>query len=216
MANLSKEEQDKLVFASQNGDIDSFSKLTQELIPYVRYVIKKVFVGYEEHGVDTSDLSYDDILQAGFLGLIGAVNGYKPDKGAAFSSYAYHGIEGAVKRQLSFELNRSGIKDFTRAITTISVDDEDNGLAETLVYDEINALDEIVNSEELQVEREKFKIAIASLTEEEKKILFMINGIDFEPTSNHKKIAKELGMSEIAVKKAISSATKKMTNALGE
>lgn len=215
MAILSKEEQDKLVFASQNGDIDSFSKLTQELIPYVKYVIKKVFAGYEEHGVDTSDLSYDDILQASLLGLIGAVNGYKPDKQAAFSTYAYHGIEGAVKRQISFELNPSGIKDSTKAITTISVDDEDKGLAETLVY-EFNALDEIVNAEELQEEREKFKTAIASLTEEEKKILFMINGIDFEPTSNHKKIAIELGMSVIDVKKAISRAAKKMTNALGE
>src|SRR5215203_2064700 len=44
--------------------------------------------------VSTSDESYEDLLQVGYVGMMKAINGYRLDSEAKFSSYAYAMIEG--------------------------------------------------------------------------------------------------------------------------
>lgn len=41
--------------------------------------------------------TYDDLLQVGYIGLIKAVNNYRADSGAKFSSYAYSMIDGEIR-----------------------------------------------------------------------------------------------------------------------
>jgi len=53
---------------------------------------------YTRAGIDR-----DDILQAGTVGLIAAVDGYDPEHGAAFASYAAPHILGEVRRHLRDE-----------------------------------------------------------------------------------------------------------------
>src|SRR5919205_4236001 len=48
----------------------------------------------------TSDESYEDLLQVGYVGMMKAVNGYGLDSEAKFSSYAYSMIEGEIKHHL--------------------------------------------------------------------------------------------------------------------
>jgi RNA polymerase sigma-B factor len=48
----------------------------------------------------TSDESYEDLLQVGYVGMMKAVNGYRLDSEAKFSSYAYSMIEGEIKHHL--------------------------------------------------------------------------------------------------------------------
>ena len=50
--------------------------------------------------VSTSDESYEDLLQVGYVGMMKAVNGYRLDSEAKFSSYAYAMIEGEIKHHL--------------------------------------------------------------------------------------------------------------------
>ncbi len=45
----------------------------------------------------SSGETYDDLLQVGYVGLIKAVNGYKTDSNARFSSYAYAMIDGELR-----------------------------------------------------------------------------------------------------------------------
>ena len=45
----------------------------------------------------SSGESYEDLLQVGYVGLIKAVNGYKIDSKAKFSSYAYAMIDGELR-----------------------------------------------------------------------------------------------------------------------
>ena len=47
-----------------------------------------------------SEESYEDLLQVGYVGLMKAVNGYRLDSEAKFSSYAYSMIEGEIKHHL--------------------------------------------------------------------------------------------------------------------
>ena len=48
----------------------------------------------------SSDEPYEDLLQVGYVGLMKAVNGYRLDSEAKFSSYAYSMIEGEIKHHL--------------------------------------------------------------------------------------------------------------------
>jgi RNA polymerase sigma-B factor len=48
----------------------------------------------------SSDESYEDLLQVGFVGMMKAVNRYRLDSEAKFSSYAYSMIEGEIKHHL--------------------------------------------------------------------------------------------------------------------
>src|SRR5215203_3779190 len=48
----------------------------------------------------SSEEPYEDLLQVGYVGLMKAVNGYRLDSGAKFSSYAYAMIEGEIKHHL--------------------------------------------------------------------------------------------------------------------
>jgi RNA polymerase sigma-B factor len=48
----------------------------------------------------SSNEPYEDLLQVGYLGLMKAVNGYRLDSKAQFSSYAYAMIEGELRHHL--------------------------------------------------------------------------------------------------------------------
>ena len=48
----------------------------------------------------SSEEPYEDLLQVGYVGLMKAVNGYRLDSEAKFSSYAYSMIEGEIKHHL--------------------------------------------------------------------------------------------------------------------
>jgi RNA polymerase sigma-B factor len=48
----------------------------------------------------SSGESYEDLLQVGYVGLMKAVNGYKTDSTAKFSSYAYAMIDGELRHHL--------------------------------------------------------------------------------------------------------------------
>src|SRR5918998_1223037 len=48
----------------------------------------------------SSDESYEDLLQVGYVGMMKAVNGYRLDSEAKFSSYAFAMIEGEIKHHL--------------------------------------------------------------------------------------------------------------------
>src|SRR5215213_9707411 len=48
----------------------------------------------------SSDEPYEDLLQVGYVGIMKAVNSYRLDSEAKFSSYAYSMIEGEIKHHL--------------------------------------------------------------------------------------------------------------------
>src|SRR5918994_2514058 len=48
----------------------------------------------------SSDEPYEDLLQVGYVGMMKALNGYRLDSEAKFSSYAYAMIEGEIKHHL--------------------------------------------------------------------------------------------------------------------
>ncbi len=73
------------------GDQDAREKLLCEHRPLVRAIMRRF-------SVPPSDR--EDVLQAGFVGLLQAIDGYEPERGHAFSTYAVPLILGQMKRYL--------------------------------------------------------------------------------------------------------------------
>src|SRR5215210_5819855 len=75
-----------------------------------------------------SDEPCEDLLQVGYVGMIKAVNGYRLDSEAKFSSYAYSMIEGEIKHHLRdaalvkrprwARSLHAGVSEATRRLTT--------------------------------------------------------------------------------------------------
>lgn len=76
-----------------NTDEDARARIRSDLVemhlPLVRYVAQR----YADRGEPL-----DDVMQAGTLGLINAVDRFEPDRGVAFSTYAVPTIVGAIRR----------------------------------------------------------------------------------------------------------------------
>ena len=81
-----KQEKEYLERAAQ-GDKEARNKLVEHNLRLVAHIIKKYY------GVQTEQ---DDLVSIGTIGLIKAVNTFKPDKNIRLSSYASRCIENEI------------------------------------------------------------------------------------------------------------------------
>src|SRR5829696_6327581 len=76
----------------ERGDRRAVEQILSINVKILNHVVRRY--------VSTSDEPYEDLLQVGYVGMMKAVNGYRLDSGAKFSSYAYSMIEGEIKHHL--------------------------------------------------------------------------------------------------------------------
>lgn len=81
----------RLIFQSQQGDLEARSQLVEENLPLVHSVAKR----FLDRG-----LEYDDLLQIGSLGLLKAINDFDLNFDVRFSTYAVPKIMGEIKQHL--------------------------------------------------------------------------------------------------------------------
>src|SRR5215213_10256392 len=68
--------------------------LVRELEPFIGWVAgKQLGLG----------VSQDELVQMGRVGVLGAIQSYKPRKGASFEAYAYWWIHGAMRRGIAWQ-----------------------------------------------------------------------------------------------------------------
>jgi RNA polymerase sigma factor for flagellar operon FliA len=65
-------------------------RLLLEQLPQVRYIARRI------HDRLPSHIPYDDLVQAGILGLIEALHKFDPSKNVELKTYAKHRIQGAI------------------------------------------------------------------------------------------------------------------------
>ncbi len=72
------------------GDTDARDRLLQDNLPLVRYLARKLWQRIR------GKLDIDDLVSAGTIGLIQAIDHFDPDRGLAFSTFATPRIRGAM------------------------------------------------------------------------------------------------------------------------
>src|SRR5215213_6911862 len=76
----------------ERGDRRAVERIFSMNVKILNHIVRRY--------ASSSDESYEDLLQVGYVGMMKAVNGYRLDSEAKFSSYAYSMIEGEIKHHL--------------------------------------------------------------------------------------------------------------------
>src|SRR5918996_1967212 len=76
----------------ERGDRRAVERIFSMNVKILNHIVRRYTSSSEE--------PYEDLLQVGYIGMMKAVNGYRLDSEAKFSSYAYSMIEGEIKHHL--------------------------------------------------------------------------------------------------------------------
>jgi RNA polymerase sigma factor for flagellar operon FliA len=74
----------------RDGDLDARGELVLRYTPLVKYVIGRMAIS------PSGAFDVDDVLAAGTIGLLHAVDRFNPDQGVRFETYALQRIRGAI------------------------------------------------------------------------------------------------------------------------
>ena len=183
-APLSSEEEAGFLQRLGNGDDFSVrSTLIERNLRLVVYIAKK----FENTGINVEDL-----ISIGTIGLIKAVNTFKPDKNIKLATYASRCIENEI---LMFLRRNSKTRNEISFDEPLSVDWDGN---EMLLSDILGSEFDAVSREiEAQVDKELLSQAIEKLTYREKKIVELRFGLSPDGDEmTQKEVADFLGISQ--------------------
>lgn len=163
------------------NDQDAKSTLIEHNLRLVMYIAKK----FENNKLDMQDL-----VSVGSIGLIKAVDSYKPDKNIKLATYASRCIENEILMFIR-KANKS-INDLSLDEALTSEDDESGLSLGEIIPDTKEAYSNI----ELEDQKKYLLKAIENLSKREKEIMCMRYGINGYEEQTQKEIADSMNISQ--------------------
>ncbi|MCD7775171.1 MAG: RNA polymerase sporulation sigma factor SigE [Clostridiales bacterium] len=179
---LKKDEEEQCLKRLEQGDNSARETLITHNLRLVVYIAKK----FENTGIGVEDL-----VSIGTIGLIKAVNTFRPEKNIKLATYASRCIENEILMYLRKTANRKTEISFDEPL---NVDWDGN----ELLLSDILAVDgDSVNCGiEEEDEKKLLRQAVDNLDDREKLIINMRFGIDGREEYTQKKVADCLGISQ--------------------
>ncbi len=179
---LSKEEEEKYINMLETSQKEAKTALIERNLRLVVYIAKK----FENTGINIEDL-----ISIGTIGLIKAINTFKPQKKIKLATYASRCIENEILMYLR--------KNNSRRIE-ISIDEPLNvdwDGNELLLSDILGTDSDIVYHDiENEVDKQLLGIALENLTKREKNIMELRFGVKSGKPRTQKEVADMLGISQ--------------------
>lgn len=166
----------------ESGDESAREKLIVHNLRLVVYIARK----FENSGV-----GIEDLISIGTIGLIKAVNTFRPDKNIKLATYASRCIENEI---LMFLRKTSQLRNEVSIDEPLNVDWDGN---ELLLSDILGSEADVVNKGiELEDEKNLLIKTINSMNERERTIMSMRFGLDGRREHTQKEVADILGISQ--------------------
>lgn len=179
---LSREDEEMNIKAFAEGDPEAKSKLIEHNLRLVVYIARK----FDNTGIDPEDL-----ISIGTIGLIKAVNSFKPEKNIKLATYASRCIENEILMHLRRMVK---IKMEISLDEPLNVDFEGN---ELLMSDILGTDADLVSKDlESKVEHNLLWSAIEKLSKRERIIMQMRFGLMGKSEKTQKEVADLLGISQ--------------------
>ena len=192
---LSEKKEREYLQKMAQGDADAKNKLIEHNLRLVAHIIKKYY------GVSSEQ---DDLVSIGTIGLIKAINTFKPDKNIRLSSYASRCIENEIL--MHFRSVKKSAQDIS-INETIDTDKDGNQLT---LLDIMAVDDDIIDNLDKKLNIKKLGQYInEELEEREKKIIILRYGLDGRKPVTQKQIAKQMNISRSYVSRIETKALKK-------
>ncbi len=148
-------------------------------------------VVYIARRFENTGIFIEDLISIGTIGLIKAINTYKPDKNIKLATYASRCIENEI---LMFLRKNSGLRSEVSFDEPLNIDWDGN---ELLLSDILGTEpDCVLRPIEEDVDRQLLGRAISKLAEREKDIIRMRFGLDGEQEKTQKEVADLMGISQ--------------------
>lgn len=179
---LTKEEEEELVTNLAQGEESIRSTLIERNLRLVVYIARK----FENTGVGVEDL-----ISVGTIGLIKAVNTFKPDKKIKLATYASRCIENEI---LMYLRRNNKVKAEISFYEPLNIDWDGN---ELLLSDILGTDNDIVyNLIEDEVDKQLLFTAMNNLSVREKEIVKLRFGLFGTKEKTQKEVADMLGISQ--------------------
>lgn len=179
---LTEIEEQNVFRGLEEGDKKSREKMIVHNLRLVIYIAKKF---------ENSTVNIEDLTSIGSLGLIKAVNSFKPSKNIKFATYASRCVENEILMYLRKQSNRNVDISIDDALSVDSDGNELN-LIDILYTDEYEVCKDI----ERESEKQMLWKSIHTLPKREKEIILMRFGLDGVPEKTQKEVADEIGISQ--------------------
>ena len=183
-APLTREEEGRLL--SQLGEEDGREEARSRLIEHNLRLVVYIARRFENTGV-----GIEDLISIGTIGLIKAVETYKPAKNIKLATYASRCIENEILMYLRKNANRRGEVSLDEPLNT-DWDGNELLLSDVLGTDS----DSIEKPLEDDVDRDLLFTAITRLSPRERTIITMRFGLDGKRERTQKEVADQLGISQ--------------------
>lgn len=193
---LSSKREQELLRLKEQGDTNAKNKLIEHNLRLVAHIVKKYY---------TVNCEQDDLISIGTIGLIKAINTFKPDKKIRLATYAARCIENEILMHF-----RNIKKTSHDVYISDPIDTDKNGNVLTLIdiiADESNIEDEIDTKLKIQRLREVFD---STLDSRETQIINMRYGLNGETQLTQREIAKKLNISRSYVSRIETAALNKL------
>lgn len=178
----------------KEGDQTARNMLIEHNMRLVAHVVKK----YQCQDYDTEDL-----LSAGTIGLIKAVNTFDVDKGSRLATYAARCVENEILMLLRAGKKRAKEVSLFEPIGT-DKDGETVSLVDVIEMENPKTIDQLILDQDI---KELYQAFDQKLTENEKQVIFMRYGLFKGKEHTQREVAGVLGISRSYVsrieKKAI-------------
>lgn len=186
-----------------SGDMEARNILIEKNMRLVAHMIKK----YASQDRDT-----DDLISVGTIGLIKAINSFKPDKSIRLATYAAKCIDNELLMMLRMEKRKS--KEIS-IYDPIGTDKEGNeiSLIEVVGEEKEDVVEDYLFSQRVRC---LYKNLNHVLTKREKFIIVKRYGLDDEDEMTQNQLANELGISRSYVSRIEKKALQKLRKVLEE
>ena len=179
---LSRDEESELIAQLEEGEERVKSQLIERNLRLVVYIARR----FENTGINIEDL-----ISIGTIGLIKAVDTYKPARNIKLATYASRCIENEILMHLRKTASQKSEVSFDEPLNT-DWDGNELLLSDILGTDS----DTVMRPIEADVDRKLLQDAIGKLSDRERQIITMRFGLDGRPERTQKEVADLLGISQ--------------------
>ncbi len=200
---LSAEEEKAMLERFHKGDMEARNILVEKNMRLVAHMIKKY---------STTERDPDDLISVGTIGLIKAVNSFKPDKSIRFATYAAKCIDNEILMMLRAERRRMNE---VSIYEPVGADKEGNEISimDIVSDEEIDVVEECMQAERVKCLKEHMKNV---LNKRERLIIVNRYGLGGREEMTQSDLAKALGISRSYVSRIEKRALEKLKELLIE
>ena len=199
---LSAQEERACLEQWAQGDLEARNRLVEHNLRLVAHIIKKYY---------TQSDNQDDLISIGTIGLIKAVNTFRPDKNIRLATYASRCIENEILMYFRSQRKLQGEVSLSDTIET-------DGSGDSLYLLDVVGTDDTMLSD-LQDQENCLRVRRAvqeCLTEREADIIRRRYGLDGFLPQTQRQVAAHYGISRSYVSRLEKRALEKLDQALGE